>query len=175
MLRKSLYIHCQLVNSYEDIFGAKLLKWPCKRSCKLVDFFYLPQTQHNSYTFSNSPLQAHKSYSTNHKLRNSYAHIFATVTAVNVVQNAYTPASKNVKSQRNFANQIVNSSNESCTLVEYFLTYVLYIFLAQTQVHYICCDESQDLFFSFKWKVSRAPPFAPSSPRNVVQKWVVRL
>ena len=37
------------------------------------------------------------------------------------------------------ANQYVNSSNESCTLVEYFLTNVLYIFLAQTQVHNYSC------------------------------------
>jgi len=37
------------------------------------------------------------------------------------------------------ANQYVNSSSESCTLVEYFLTNVLYIFLAQTQVHNYSC------------------------------------
>ncbi len=39
-------------------------------------FFSLRQTQHNSYTFSNPSSQIHKSYSTNHKSRNSYAHMF---------------------------------------------------------------------------------------------------
>ncbi len=45
-------------------------------------FFSRPQTQHNSYAFSNSSLPAPKSFSTNHKLRNSHARIFVTVAAV---------------------------------------------------------------------------------------------
>jgi len=75
-------------------------------------------------------MEVQKYYSTHHKLRN----IFATIAAVNMVQNAFAPASKIVKSQINFAHLQI-----SCTLVQYFLTNVLYIFLAQTQVHNYSC------------------------------------
>jgi len=37
-----------------------------------------------------------KSYSTNHKLRNSYAYIFARVAALNMVQNAFTHPHQNM-------------------------------------------------------------------------------
>lgn len=136
----------------------------CFKSCKPVAFFSLPQTQHNSYTFTNSSLQVHKSYSTNHTFRNSYAHIFETIAAVNVVQNAFTHPHQEMcsrgemlnirKSVREFIQWELHTCrifSQKC-LVYFSNTNTKYI----TTAAWICCDESQTLFFAFKRQVSRS-------------------
>ena len=54
--------------------------------CTCRCFFY-PKIQHNTYTFTNSRLQAHKSYFTSSILKNWHTHIFAPIVVVCLVQN----------------------------------------------------------------------------------------
>ncbi len=81
------------------------------KSCKL--FFFLRQTQHNSYTFSNPSLQIHKSFSPNHKPRNSYAHMFCYYCCSEYgAKHIHTPASKVTDKFCTSTNQYVNSHSE---------------------------------------------------------------